>query len=70
VICPDITTEQFRTRWRGIPVLQRLAVWCLVPPVAVGVVYGAGHMPAVIHGLLDRYGYQPQGAEWLTVFDF
>jgi hypothetical protein len=39
-------------------------------PVAVAVVYGAGHMPAVIHGLLGRYGYQPQGAEWLTIFDF
>ena len=134
VIRPDITTEQFRKRWRAIPVLPRLAVWCLVPPFAVGlrlfgtrrfigrflslddqprwadqadgrfgslfellvqhrdellldalasiheahgaepvtvaVVYGAGHMPAVIHGMLDRYGYQPRGAEWLTIFDF
>ncbi len=39
-------------------------------PVTVAVVYGAGHMPAVIHGMLDRYGYQPRGAEWLTIFDF
>ncbi len=38
--------------------------------IEVAVVYGAGHMPAVAHHLLARYGYRPQSAEWLTVFDF
>jgi hypothetical protein len=34
------------------------------------VVYGAGHVPAVVRALLARYGYRPRSAEWLTVFDF
>lgn len=32
VIRPDITAQQFRKRWRSVPALQRVAVWCLVPP--------------------------------------
>jgi pheromone shutdown protein TraB len=39
-------------------------------PIAVAVVYGAGHMPAVVRALLARYGYRPRAADWLTVFDF
>jgi len=39
-------------------------------PMVVAVVFGAGHMPAVAHYLLERYGYRPRAAEWLTVFDF
>jgi hypothetical protein len=35
VIRPDITARQFRERWRSVPVLHRLAVWCLVAPFAV-----------------------------------
>lgn len=135
VIRPDLTARQFRQRWRAIPALQRLAVWCLLPPAAlavrvfgtrrfmarhlslddlptsedhmarsvagellelivdhrdglliaalasiheercaepvtVAVVYGAGHLPAVVRALLARYGYRPLTAEWLTVFDF
>lgn len=31
VICPDLTARQFRAGWRSVPVLHRLAVWCLVP---------------------------------------
>lgn len=38
--------------------------------MAVGVVYGAGHMAAVVHHLAAAYGYRPREAEWLTVFDF
>ena len=38
--------------------------------IDVAIVYGAGHMPAVTHELLRRYGYRPRSAEWLTVFDF
>lgn len=39
-------------------------------PIRVAVVYGAGHVPAVVRGLWSRYGYRPRTAEWLTVFDF
>jgi hypothetical protein len=38
-------------------------------PIDVAVIYGAGHVPAVAHGLLNRYGYQARAAHWLTVFD-
>lgn len=37
-------------------------------PIKVGVVYGAGHMPAVANGLIERYGYRARNAEWMTVF--
>ncbi|WP_329297299.1 hypothetical protein OG410_01050 [Streptomyces sp. NBC_00659] len=36
-------------------------------PIRVAVVYGAGHVPATVSGLMDRYGYRPREAEWLTV---
>jgi hypothetical protein len=36
-------------------------------PIRVAVVYGAGHVPAIVSGLWDRYGYRPRAAEWLTV---
>lgn len=35
VLRPDLTSAQFRERWRSVPILQRLAVWCLVPPFAL-----------------------------------
>ncbi|MEU8679158.1 hypothetical protein [Streptomyces sp. NPDC048560] len=37
-------------------------------PITVAVVYGAGHMPAVVHGLLDAYNYRPRDGEWFTVY--
>jgi hypothetical protein len=37
-------------------------------PIAVAVLYGAGHIPAIASGLRDRHGYRPRQAEWLTVF--
>ncbi|MCM0673865.1 hypothetical protein NCC78_03975 [Micromonospora phytophila] len=37
--------------------------------IDVAVVYGAGHVPAIVRGLLDRHGYRPRKAEWLTVLD-
>jgi len=37
-------------------------------PIKVGVVYGAGHMPAVSQGLADRHRYRPRAAEWMTVY--
>jgi hypothetical protein len=36
-------------------------------PIRVAVVYGAGHVPAVVSGLMDRHGYRPRAAEWLIV---
>jgi hypothetical protein len=39
-------------------------------PMAVGVVFGADHMAAVVHHLAAAHGYRPREAEWLTVFDF
>lgn len=35
VIRPDMTARQFRHHWRSVPALQRLAVLCLVPAVAL-----------------------------------
>lgn len=35
--------------------------------IDVAVVYGTGHVPAVVRGLLDRHGYRVRTAEWLTV---
>ena len=36
----------------------------------IAVVYGADHMPGLIRYLAGTYGFRPQQAEWLTVFDF
>ncbi|WP_067536403.1 hypothetical protein [Nocardia crassostreae] len=35
-------------------------------PEIVAVVYGAAHMPAVVRGLRERFGYRPVRAEWMT----
>jgi hypothetical protein len=35
VVRPDMTARQFRERWRSVPLLHRLAIWCLVPPFAL-----------------------------------
>jgi hypothetical protein len=35
--------------------------------IEVAVVYGAAHVPAVVRGLRDRYGYRPRSADWLTL---
>jgi hypothetical protein len=35
VIRPDITAQQLRRRWRSVPILQRTAVWCLVPLIGL-----------------------------------
>ncbi|WP_436532498.1 hypothetical protein [Actinoplanes sp. HUAS TT8] len=37
--------------------------------IEIAVVYGAGHVPAVVHGLVARHGYRPASADWLTVVD-
>jgi len=35
--------------------------------IDVAIVYGAGHVPGIVRGLMTRHGYRPQAAEWLTV---
>jgi len=35
VVCPDMTARQFADNWRSVPLLQRLAILCAVPPVAL-----------------------------------
>lgn len=37
-------------------------------PLTVAIVYGAYHVPAIIHGLRSAHGYSVRDAEWLTVF--
>jgi hypothetical protein len=37
--------------------------------IQVAVVYGAGHMPAVVHYLRQRFGYWACDAEWMTIFE-
>jgi hypothetical protein len=38
--------------------------------LTVAVVYGAAHMPAVVHCLRERHGYHTRNGEWLSVIDF
>ncbi len=37
--------------------------------IEVAVVYGAAHIPVVVQGLLERYGYRARSADWITVAD-
>jgi hypothetical protein len=37
--------------------------------IEVAIVYGAGHVPAIVRGLADRLGYRVRSGEWLTVLD-
>lgn len=37
-------------------------------PGVVAVLYGAGHIPAATAGLMERHGYRPRAAEWLTLY--
>jgi hypothetical protein len=38
-------------------------------PIEVAVVYGAGHVRAIVAGLMQRHGYRVRSADWLTVAD-
>lgn len=38
-------------------------------PIRVAVVYGAGHIPAVVHSLSRRYRYIARDGRFVTVFD-
>jgi hypothetical protein len=39
--------------------------------IDVGIIFGAGHFPAVVRALTGRLGYRPQrGGEWLVAIDF
>jgi tetratricopeptide (TPR) repeat protein len=35
--------------------------------IEVAIVYGAGHVPAIVHGLRARLGYVARAGDWLTV---
>lgn len=35
VVWPDVSAKQFTRGWRSIPAAERIAVWCLAPPLAV-----------------------------------
>jgi len=39
-------------------------------PTTVAIVYGAAHMKAVTHRLMEMHHYRVTGSEWLTVFDY
>jgi hypothetical protein len=134
VLRPDVSLEEFEASWRRVPLLHRLAMWCVLPLVVVArllggtraiwarsmeqsdlpspeeehsaerypeldavfggerdarllaalcqlheernaedievaVVYGAAHVPTIVRGLNNRYGYRPRSADWLTVVD-
>jgi hypothetical protein len=36
--------------------------------IDVAVVYGAGHVPAIVRGPRSRYGYIACGGAWLDLF--
>ena len=134
VVNPDVDMDEFRVAWHRAPQSDRMMMWCMLPVVIIGrlfggtaaiwsramevndlpsdedemladaapelddaflgerdrrllaalqrlheehgseaievaVVYGAGHVPAVVHGLRTRYGYVARSADWLTVVD-
>ncbi len=54
---------------RLLAVLSRLHEERTGEDIEVAVVCGAAHVPAIVRGLMDRYGYRPRSADWLTVAD-
>lgn len=38
--------------------------------IDVGIVYGAGHVPDLVHRLAATLGYRPRTADWITVVDW
>lgn len=44
VIRPDVTNEEFRTGWRRVPLAHRLLVWCVLPVVVLGRLFGGSRM--------------------------
>ncbi len=54
---------------RLLAVLSRLHEERSGEDIEVAVVCGAAHVPAIVRGLMDRYGYRPRSADWLTVAD-
>ncbi|HEU5108058.1 MAG TPA: hypothetical protein VFT95_05825 [Micromonosporaceae bacterium] len=134
VINPDVDADEFRSSWRRAPWTHRLMMWCVLPVVILGrlfggsaaiwstamqvddlptdeeedwaldapeleeaicgerdrrliaalrqlheqrgsenievaVVYGAGHVGAIVHALCSPDGYLVRSGEWLTVVD-
>jgi hypothetical protein len=56
------------TRDRLLAALRRPHEERAAEAIEVAVVYGAGHVPAIVTGLM-RYGYRPRSGEWLTLAD-
>jgi hypothetical protein len=52
---------------RLVETLQRLSDERGTEAIEVAVVYGAQHVPAMVHGLADRCGYIARSADWLMV---
>lgn len=52
---------------RLLDALSRLHEQRGTEPIDVAVVYGAGHVPAIVAGLMKRHGYRVRSADWLTV---
>jgi hypothetical protein len=52
---------------RILGVLSELVLTRSAERIDVAIVYGAGHVPGIVRGLMTRHGYRPQAAEWLTV---
>jgi len=38
--------------------------------IDVGIVYGAAHVPDLVHRLAVTFGYRPRTADWITVVDW
>ena len=38
--------------------------------IDVGIVYGAGHVPDLVHRLNATLGHRPRTADWITVIDW
>jgi hypothetical protein len=57
---------------RDIKLLSRLEALLSTEPSCqtIGILYGAGHMPAVTDLLMEKYRYRVSASEWLDVFDY
>lgn len=69
----DEFAEHFERTFRGdrderlLATLSELIRTRSSERIDVAVVYGAGHVPAIVRGLADRHGYRPRTGDWLTV---
>ncbi len=77
---PSLRQEQAADRYTGLDhtirgsrdamllaALYRLHEERNTENIEIAIVYGAAHVPAIVHGLNHRFGYRPTSADWLTV---